>query len=165
VTCTVSHVHGSAVKIGVQRWLPAIGAKMALVARKYGAGDPITPIDVQRIRAAVGRTGVPVRELALRVGLAPSGLYRILRGQAKSSAKLGAIYRALGLPVELVGRADPDEQELLDEYRRLKQALPHKVPDLISEVRSWADQAEKIRRSLDDAQEAEKSLGRRPPTS
>jgi len=120
----------------------------------------VTPLDIERIEGARRRAGMSVIELSRRVGLSTSVYYRLVRGELHSSSRIEPLYRALGLPVALINRPDPDEQELLDEYRRLKDALPHKAPAILAEVHRWAEKAREIRRTLDEASAAEHSLGK-----
>ena len=68
------------------------------IGRRRGKGFPLTDIDLRRIVAARLERGWSVADLATRVGLHQSTLYRLENGTLRSTPRLDAIYEALDLP-------------------------------------------------------------------
>lgn len=114
---------------------------MALIGRRRGKGIPLTDLDRRRIRVAREKRGWTVADLASRVGLHQSTLYRLENGTLRSTPRLSAIYEVLGLPAERIGRAEPDEEELLVMYRDLKHKFPAQATLFLSMARQWAVRA------------------------
>ena len=111
------------------------------IGRRRGKGIPLAEIDRRRIVAARAALGWNVADLASRVGLHQSTLYRLENGTLRSTPRLRAIYDVLGLPVDRIGRADADEEELLVLYRRLKNEFPSQAHMLVNVVRNFARRA------------------------
>lgn len=111
------------------------------IGRRRGKGIPLTEIDRRRISAARNDRGWTVAELAARIGMHQSTLYRLENGTLRSTPRLRAIYDALGLPCERIGRADADEEELLVLYRRLKREYPSHAHMVVNVVRNVARRA------------------------
>jgi transcriptional regulator with XRE-family HTH domain len=106
--------------------------------RRRGRGIALTAVDRRRIAAAREALGWSVSELAARVAMHQSTLYRLENGTLRSTPRLRAIYEALGLPVERIGRAEADEEELATHYRMIKLRYPAQAELLLSVARSWA---------------------------
>jgi transcriptional regulator with XRE-family HTH domain len=111
------------------------------IGRRRGKGIPLTDIDRRRIAAARDMRGWSVAELASRVGLHQSTLYRLENGTLRSTPKLRSIYAALDLPTDRMGKADADEEELLTLYRRLKKEYPSQAHMLVNTARNFARRA------------------------
>jgi transcriptional regulator with XRE-family HTH domain len=108
------------------------------IGRRRGRGIPLTEVDRRRIAAARLARGWSVAELANRVGLHQSTLYRLENGTLRSTPRLSAIYAALDLPSERIGKAEADEEELVAMYRDLKHKYPNQAMLFMNLARSWA---------------------------
>jgi transcriptional regulator with XRE-family HTH domain len=128
--------------------------------RRYGHTFPVCGCDLQRLASAIKRRGISHGDLARRAGTDPSTLSKLLGGKLAGSTMLPELYRALGLDPELIGKPDPDEAELLDAYRKVRELLPAKAPDFLELARHWAHEAAEIRQKL---AEVEAATGRLKP--
>lgn len=118
------------------------------IGRRRGKGIPLTVVDRRRIIAARLERGWSVADLATRVGLHQSTLYRLENGTLRSTPRLDSIYQALDLPVERMGKADADEEELLGLYRELKARYPNQALLFMNLCRGWASKVVRQRLGL-----------------
>lgn len=77
-----------------------------------------------------------------------STLYRLENGTLRSTPRLGDIYAVLGLPVERMGKADHDEEELVALYRDLKRRFPSQAAQFMTAARQWTARAQRRQMSL-----------------
>ncbi len=115
------------------------------IGRRRGKGIPLTEFDRRRIQRAREDRGWTVGELAQRVGLHQSTLYRLENGTLRSTPRLTAIYTALGLPSDRMGKPERDEEELMALYRDLKRRVPSQANVFMSLARTWAARADRAR--------------------
>ncbi len=110
----------------------------------------ITADDVQRLVDAKAKHNISVEELARRVSLHRNTVALILKGGAKSSARLPDLYRVLGIPEELMGTtgavpADMTEERLLAAYRAIRVTVPEAAEVLLKQAERVAQETAELR--------------------
>lgn len=77
------------------------------MGRNPGTNDVVTEWDRRRIKQARALRDVSLRTFAERLGCSHHTLWRIERGDISSTPLLRDIYRALRIPLRLMGQPDP----------------------------------------------------------
>lgn len=108
--------------------------------------------------AAIEKLGMSKTLLAQRLGISSVTLFKLLTGRQRSSGDLRKIYLTLHLPVDLMGKQDPDETRLLTAYRQLKASSPAAAEKAIVTLETWADGSGKLRQLKREVEEAEERL-------
>lgn len=109
--------------------------------------------------------GIKAKVLATQLGVHSTTIGKLLRGEVASSAILGDIFRALGLPWEEDKPAyTSDELVLLEALRRMREAgPPDKVEEFLGEAEWWAKTMEEAKYSEDQAKHLRDTLRPRIP--
>ena len=95
-----------------------------MAGRNPGSNYTVTEWDRRRIALARAQRDVSLRDFAEHMECSHHTLWRIESGRIGTTPLLKDIYKALRLPVRLMGKPDPDEADLLSAYRTLRASDP-----------------------------------------